>query len=92
MNMHDQDATELPILALLIGVTATAQSLGISERALWTLTKNGEIPHVRLGRRVMYRPESLREWLSAREQRGDAGDGGNGGRGAGGPDAAEHRD
>lgn len=82
MNMHDHDATEAPLLSLLMGVSVTARSLGISERALWALTNSGDIPHVRIGRRVMYRPESLRQWLSAREQRGVGGE----------LDAAEHRD
>ncbi|MBL9000771.1 MAG: helix-turn-helix domain-containing protein [Phycisphaerae bacterium] len=44
--------------------------LSISARTLWALTNSGDIPHVRIHRRVLYRPESLRAWLAAREQRG----------------------
>lgn len=40
-----------------------AKTLGISERLLWTLTKRGEIPAKRAGRRVLYSRDRLREWL-----------------------------
>lgn len=80
MNEHDPDAVKPPPQALLMSTIATAESLGISERTLWSLTANGDIPHVRIGRRVMFRPEALRAWVLAREQRGS------------GPADAEHRD
>jgi len=54
-----------------------AKVLGISPRLLWAKTKAGEVPHLKLGRAVVYPVEALRTWL--REQAG----GGNGGR----PDA-----
>jgi excisionase family DNA binding protein len=38
--------------------------LGISERLLWTWTHAGTIPHVRIGSRVLYPVEQLRQWLS----------------------------
>ena len=40
-----------------------AQLLAISERTLWTLTKEGKIPCVRLGRSVRYSVEDLRQTL-----------------------------
>lgn len=43
-----------------------ARALGVSERTLWTLTHRGEVPHVRVGRAVLYPLESLRKWLEAR--------------------------
>lgn len=43
-----------------------ARTLGISERALWSLTRTGSIPHVRLGRSVTYPVAQLREWLRRR--------------------------
>lgn len=47
---------------LLIDCTTAAKMLSISERTLWAYTKEGKIPHVRLGRRVLYDPEDLRAW------------------------------
>lgn len=38
--------------------------LGISERLLWTWTNAGQIPHVRIGARVLYPVDALREWLA----------------------------
>jgi hypothetical protein len=46
-----------------------ARALGIGERLLWTLTNQGVIPHVRLGRAVVYPVDLLREFL-ARQARG----------------------
>jgi predicted DNA-binding transcriptional regulator AlpA len=48
-------------LPMLISATKAAKTLGISPRSLWTLTRAGTIPHVRLGRRVMYSHNSLHE-------------------------------
>jgi len=42
-----------------------AQALGISERMLWSLTRSGEIPHVKTGRVTLYPVAMLRSWLEA---------------------------
>ncbi len=39
--------------------------LGISERLLWTMTNTREIPHVRIGTRVLYPVQRLQEWLDS---------------------------
>ena len=41
-----------------------ARALGIGERLLWSKTNAGEIPHVRLGRAVVYPVDELRRWLT----------------------------
>ena len=43
-----------------------AQALGISERFLWTLTNQGDVPHLRLGRTVVYPVDALQKWLDQR--------------------------
>ena len=48
-------------LPLLISANKAAETLGISARTLWTLTRDGTIPHVRLGHRIMYTHSSLHE-------------------------------
>jgi len=52
---------------LLLRPTEAAKALAISERKLWSLTAGGLVPHVRLGKSVRYRPESLRTWLAEQE-------------------------
>lgn len=41
----------------------TAQRLSISDRKLWSLTASGQMPCVRVGRRVLYDPTDLRDWI-----------------------------
>ena len=52
---------ETPLLALR--TREAAKALGISERLLWEWTDKGVVPHVRLGKAVLYPVDSLREWL-----------------------------
>ena len=51
---------------LLLTVNEAAQVLALSPRKLWTMTKAGEIPSLKLGRSVRYPVESLREWVRER--------------------------
>lgn len=50
----------------------TAKALGISERLLWTKTNCNEIPHLRIGRAIVYPVHLLREWLESQAKGGDA--------------------
>ena len=49
-----------------------AKALGIGERLLWSMTNRGEIPHVRVGRAVLYPVDLLRRWLAQRATGGDS--------------------
>jgi excisionase family DNA binding protein len=40
-----------------------AKALGISDRLLWEWTDRGVVPHIRLGKAILYPVDSLREWL-----------------------------
>ena len=41
-----------------------AAALGISEKALWSLTNMGLVPHIRLSERIVLYPiDGLRRWL-----------------------------
>jgi excisionase family DNA binding protein len=55
---------------LLVDVPAASKLLGISDRTLWSMTKAGEVPCVRLRRRVLYAPQALRDWVAARAEGG----------------------
>lgn len=48
---------------------AAAKALGIGERLLWSMTNRGEIPHLKLGKAVLYPVLELERWLSERAQR-----------------------
>ena len=54
----------LPVIAL--SAPEAAQCIGICERSLRDLTSRGEVPHCRLGSRIVYPVEALRAWLSGR--------------------------
>ena len=45
-----------------------AKALGIGERLLWSKTNAGEIPHLRIGKAVLYPVDALREWLAAQTE------------------------
>lgn len=53
---------ELPRLALRPKEAAAALSIG--ERLLWSMTNRGEIPHIKLGKCVLYPVVELERWLS----------------------------
>jgi excisionase family DNA binding protein len=57
---------------LLVSARNAARMLGISTRTLWTLTRCGGIPCVRIGARVLYSADTLRKWIATREAQGVA--------------------
>lgn len=63
--------TDAPARPLALSAHAAAEMLGISARTLWTLTNAGEIPHARIGRRVVYPLADLESWLAARTKGGE---------------------
>ena len=67
-TFNTSPAGSVPTLALRPREAAPA--LGISERTLWSLTKEGKIPHIRCGRSILYPVDSLRDWLAASAKAG----------------------
>lgn len=60
MNMTTQQTPKL-----LLTAREAAAALSISEKTLWSLTKAGEVPHVRIGERsIRYSVDELKRWLS----------------------------
>ena len=47
-----------------------AKALGIGIRLLWEMTNRNEIPHFRLGRRVLYSVAALERWTAERTKGG----------------------
>ncbi len=56
----------VPVLALR--PKEAAKAIGIGERKLWEITADttSGIPHVRLGKAIVYPVEDLRRWLAER--------------------------
>jgi excisionase family DNA binding protein len=48
---------------ILVSRPDAAAMLGIRQRKLDELTRCGVIPHRRIGRRVLFRPADLHEWV-----------------------------
>lgn len=61
------DANPTPRLALRPKEACAALSIG--PRLLWSLTNQNLVPHVRLGRAVVYPVDDLRRWLSEQAQK-----------------------
>lgn len=64
-NSPHTDATTKPVL--LLTSNQAAEALAISPRKLWSMTKSGEVPHLRLGRCVRYSIEDLRRWIDGQK-------------------------
>ena len=47
-----------------------AKALGIGPRLLWSMTNRGEIPHIKLGKAVLYPVAVLERWLADRAVKG----------------------
>lgn len=47
-----------------------AKLLGVSERTLWSWTNRGLIPHIRIGKVVLYSVDLLRAWLVEQTSKG----------------------
>jgi excisionase family DNA binding protein len=48
---------------MLVTPREAARMLSVCEKTLWTLTKRGEIPVIRIGRAVRYDPRDLIAWI-----------------------------
>ena len=55
-----------PITRLLLTPPEAAAALRISARLLWSKTKLGEIPCVRIGKAVRYSPAALQQWIQTK--------------------------
>lgn len=58
--MHTEKPNEDPIL---LRPSEAAQKLAISERKLWSLTRDDEIQAIRVGRSVRYDVRDLLAWI-----------------------------
>lgn len=76
IRVEKNPAPEPTIPTLSLRPRDAAQALGIGERTLWQMTKDGAVPHVRLGKLVVYPVSLLQRWLeeqAAEPTKGDYG-------------------
>lgn len=58
-----------PATTLLLTAREAARALAVSERTLWQLTSDGQLPAARLGKRsVRYSLSDLREFIERQKQ------------------------
>jgi len=55
----------------LLTVDETAKTLCISPRTLWTMTREGALACIRIGRRVLYSPDDIRSFVERCRRGGD---------------------
>ena len=60
--MNEQKGKEN--VRLLLTRFEAAQALGVCERTLDTYTKEGTIPSLRIGSRVLYSVQALEQWIA----------------------------
>ncbi len=48
---------------LLLSPRQASRALSISERTLWSLTKSGAVPHIRIGKLVRYSVDGLKKYI-----------------------------
>jgi excisionase family DNA binding protein len=63
MSSNQYAQTTPSEVKLAVSAREAASMLGISERLLWTWTRSGKVPHLRVGVRVLYSVELLRAWV-----------------------------
>jgi excisionase family DNA binding protein len=62
MNMFEHQKPK-DIDPLLLSPRQASRSLAISERTLFTLTKAGAVPHIRIGKLVRYSVDGLKKYI-----------------------------
>lgn len=55
----------------LMTVGQTAETLCVSPRTVWTLTHEGALACIKIGRRVLYAPDDVRAFVDTCREGGD---------------------
>lgn len=66
------DAPTAPLgdTRLALRPAEAARMLGLGERKLWSMTRQGLLPHLRCGRAILYPVEQLKTWLAEQAAKG----------------------
>ena len=72
MESETEEQREARFKLGLLNTKETAEVLTISPRKLYELTRDKEIPHLRMGSRcVRYEMDSLKKWIASKVQGGE---------------------
>lgn len=55
-------------MKMTVSAKEAAKKIGVSYWLLLEMAKVGKIPHIRAGKRVLFRIESLERWMDEQEQ------------------------
>ena len=64
MQVPTKQDPKPPVLRLTASADEVAEMLGVSPRTIFKLTKTGEIPHKRLGSRIVYPLDAIKRYLN----------------------------
>jgi excisionase family DNA binding protein len=53
--------------SLLLSMRDAAAALAVCERTLWTLVKERRLPHLRVGRRLLFSRAALENWIAEQQ-------------------------
>jgi hypothetical protein len=53
---------------ILISARQAARALAMCEKRIVTMTKAGDLPCIRNGRRILYDPDDLKAWVQRNKQ------------------------
>ena len=69
MDLGQQQAAAQPDSLPLVGVSVkqAMEMTGLSRHYIWQMIKSGQLGHCRVGRRIIFLPRHLEEFLAARE-------------------------
>lgn len=59
-----------PIKRTTVTVEEVAQYIGISKDMVYVLVREKRIPHIRVGRRILFKRESIDDWFKELEEGG----------------------
>jgi excisionase family DNA binding protein len=57
---------------LLLSLADAAKATNLCERTVWSIVHSGELPHIRVGRRVLISRAALERWIAEKETGGRA--------------------
>lgn len=57
---------------LLWSLKQAAQALSLSERTVWSMVNVGSLPHLRIGRRLLFSRAAIQLWIDQQQQGGPA--------------------
>lgn len=57
-----------PIMRTTLTVREAAERLGLHEDTIYNMVKSKQIPHIRARRRILFRAETLDQWMNQKEK------------------------